>query len=98
VKNPDILAWAGAHKAAGQFLVGFALETQDIEANGRKKLEGKQLDFIVLNTLEEEGAGFGHDTNRIRILDKHNNFETFELKSKSGVALDIINYLKRFLA
>lgn len=98
VKNPDILAWAGEEKKDHQFLVGFALETENIEVNGRKKLEKKNLDFIVMNTLEEEGAGFGHDTNRVRILDKHNNFETFELKSKSGVATDIINYLKRYLA
>lgn len=98
VKNPDILAWAGKHKSERQFLVGFALETANVESNGRQKLEKKNLDLIVMNTLEEEGAGFGHDTNRVRILDKHNNFETFELKSKSGVAMDIINYLKRFLA
>lgn len=98
VKNPDILAWAGANKKEGQVLVGFALETEDLELNGRKKLEKKNLDLIVLNTLEDEGAGFGVDTNRISILDKHNKFETFELKSKKSVAKDILTTINKFVS
>lgn len=98
VKNPDILAWAGQHKKADQLLVGFALETQDLEANAAKKLAAKNLDLIVMNTLQDEGVGFGLETNRIRILDKRNKFETFELKSKTDVARDIINYLKTLIA
>ncbi|OFZ56092.1 MAG: phosphopantothenoylcysteine decarboxylase [Bacteroidetes bacterium RIFCSPHIGHO2_02_FULL_44_7] len=98
VKNPDILGWAGQHKNADQLLVGFALETQDVEVNAAKKLATKNLDLIVMNTLEDEGVGFGLDTNRVRILDKRNKFETFELKSKTAVAQDIINYLKTLIA
>ena len=77
-------------------LVGFALETNNLKENGAKKLEKKNLDFIVLNTLEDKGAGFGHDTNKISILDDHNNFESFELKSKREVAIDIVEYLKNY--
>src|SRR5690606_23847158 len=69
VKNPDILKWAGEHKAEKQILVGFALETTDQEANAKKKLEVKNLDFIVLNSPNDEQAGFGFDTNKITILD-----------------------------
>lgn len=98
IKNPDVLGWAGANKQEGQILVGFALETQNLMEYGKKKLESKNLDLIVLNSLEDSGAGFGVDTNRIRILDKRNNFETFELKSKAEVAQDIVNYLKTYCA
>lgn len=95
VKNPDILLWAGENKTENQTLVGFALETNNLEENGRKKLNKKKLDFIVLNTLQDKGAGFGYDTNKITILDKHNNMESFELKSKKAVAKDIVNYIKK---
>ncbi len=95
VKNPDILMWAGRNKQH-QVLVGFALETNDLELNARKKLAKKNLNFIVMNTLADEGAGFGHDTNKISILDDHNNFKSFELKSKKEVANDIIDYLKNY--
>lgn len=94
VKNPDILAWAGANKAENQKLVGFALETNDAEKHGFDKLKRKNLDFIVVNTLEDKGAGFGVDTNRIKIIDKSNKLISFELKPKHQVALDIVNYLK----
>lgn len=97
VKNPDVLKWAGDNKANNQTLVGFALETQNVVENGRKKLEKKNLNFIVLNTLEDNGAGFGGDTNKIRILDDNNNLEEFELKSKEFVASDIVNYLKEYI-
>ncbi len=94
VKNPDILAWAGANKAENQKLVGFALETNDAEKHGFEKLTRKNLDFIVVNTLEDKGAGFGVDTNRIKIIDKSNKLISFELKPKHQVAIDIVNYLK----
>src|SRR5690606_19438230 len=60
VKNPDILRWAGENKKDKQFLVGFALETNNAIENATSKLKSKNLDLIVLNTLEDEGAGFGH--------------------------------------
>lgn len=93
VKNKDILAWAGSEKKQNQTLVGFALETNDVFVNAKSKLEKKNLDFIVMNTLEDKGAGFAGDTNKISILDNHNNFTSFELKSKSLVAKDIVEYL-----
>jgi phosphopantothenoylcysteine decarboxylase/phosphopantothenate--cysteine ligase len=92
VKNPDILAWAGQHKEA-QKLVGFALETNNATEYGMKKLQSKNLDMIVINTLEDKGAGFAHDTNKISILDSHNNLLSFELKPKSAVAEDIVDYM-----
>lgn len=97
VRNPDILKWAGDHKSNQQTLVGFALETNDLLENGRKKLISKNLDFIILNTLQDKGAGFGVDTNKISILDSHNNLEEFELKPKAEVAKDIVSYLKTYL-
>lgn len=96
IKNPDILLWAGNNKKENQILVGFALETNNIVENGRAKLEKKNLNFIVLNTLEDEGAGFGGDTNKVRILDNHNNLKEFELKSKTKVAKDIVSFLKDY--
>jgi len=95
VKNPDILKWAGENKTK-QVLVGFALETNNLRENAQKKLEKKNLNFIVMNTLADKGAGFGHDTNKISILDDHNNLRSFELKSKKEVAKDIVDYLKNY--
>lgn len=97
IKNPDILAWAGANKAENQKLVGFALETNDAEKHGFDKLKRKNLDFIVVNSLEDKGAGFAVDTNRIKIIDKSNKLISFELKPKHQVALDIVNYLNENL-
>lgn len=94
VRNPDILAWAGANKTANQFLVGFALETNDGVAHAGQKLEKKNLDLIALNTLEEAGTGFKKDTNRIHLLDRNNNLLSFELKEKSAVAEDLVNHIK----
>ncbi len=96
VKNPDILMWAGENKKNDQLLVGFALETENLLENGRKKLEKKNLNCIVLNTLQDSGAGFGVDTNKISILDNHNNLQEFELKSKTEVAADIVDYVKNY--
>jgi len=86
----DIAAALGEEKNNNQILIGFALETNDEIANAQKKLTRKHLDFIVLNSLNEKGAGFQVDTNKITILDKDNNQEIFELKSKKEVAKDII--------
>lgn len=92
IKNPDVLKWAGEHKHPDQLLVGFALETNNILENGKAKLERKNLDFIVINQPETEKTGFGADTNKITLLDNHNNLTKFELKSKKQVANDIVEY------
>ena len=86
----DIAAELGRLKRNKQLVVGFALETNDEIQNAKKKLEKKNLDFIVLNSLNERGAGFQFDTNKITIIDKNNNQQVFELKSKKEVATDII--------
>ncbi len=90
-RTTDILEAIGKAKKAGQVLVGFALETDNEVENARSKMERKNLDLIVLNSLKDSGAGFGHDTNRITIIGKGNFCKEFELKSKREVALDIIN-------
>ncbi len=90
----DIAAELGRLKKEGQILVGFALETNDGLQNAKKKLVSKNLDFIVLNTLEDSGAGFNVDTNKITILDKENKILEYTLKNKADVAVDIVNYLK----
>ena len=88
----DIDAALGQMKTASQRLVGFALETQNEMGNAREKLTRKNLDLIVLNTLRDEGAGFGHDTNKVTILTP-NGQQAFPLKSKAEVAHDIISSL-----
>ncbi|PQJ73538.1 bifunctional phosphopantothenoylcysteine decarboxylase/phosphopantothenate--cysteine ligase CoaBC [Polaribacter butkevichii] len=90
----DILASLGEIKK-NQFLVGFALETNNELANAKEKLKRKNLDAIVLNSLQDKGAGFATDTNKITIIDKDLNEKTFELKSKVEVAKDIINEIIR---
>ena len=75
-------------------MIGFALETENEEINAIAKLKKKNLDAIVLNSLQNEGAGFGVDTNKITIFDKHNNSIPFELKSKREVAKNIADFLK----
>ncbi|MDP3468565.1 MAG: bifunctional phosphopantothenoylcysteine decarboxylase/phosphopantothenate--cysteine ligase CoaBC [Daejeonella sp.] len=89
IKTPDILATLGKEKKTGQILVGFALETNNEEENAIKKLEKKNLDFIVLNSLRDEGAGFKNDSNKITIIDRKLNKKTFDLKPKTEVAADI---------
>ena len=89
VKTIDILAALGKDKKKEQILVGFALETFDEKANAIKKLESKNLDLIVLNSLKDEGAGFKGDTNRVTIIDRQHQKEIVELKSKRDVAKDI---------
>ena len=89
-RTNDILAYMGAAKK-DQFLVGFALETNNEIENAKSKLIEKNLDLVVLNSLKDEGAGFETDTNKITILSKHNKMLRFELKSKHDVASDIVN-------
>jgi phosphopantothenoylcysteine decarboxylase/phosphopantothenate--cysteine ligase len=91
--NPDIAAKMGTIKQAHQILAGFALETDDEELNATKKMQKKNFDFIVLNSLKTEGAGFGTDTNKITIINRQNKKTDYPLKSKRHVANDIINYL-----
>ncbi|MCB0401906.1 MAG: bifunctional phosphopantothenoylcysteine decarboxylase/phosphopantothenate--cysteine ligase CoaBC [Flavobacteriales bacterium] len=87
----DILAALGRDKKNNQLLVGFALETDNELEHAKEKLAKKNLDFIVLNSLKDVGAGFDYDTNKITIIDRDNKTEEFELKSKSEVARDILN-------
>lgn len=92
----DIAETLGRMKKKGQILVGFALESDNETRNAICKIEKKNLDFIVLNSLREEGSGFGTDTNRVTIIDRDNNIEEFELKPKKEVAIDIINKLEEY--
>ena len=92
--NSDIAASLGAVKGEHQHLVGFALETNNAEENARLKLEKKNLDFIVLNSLEDKGAGFACDTNKVTIIDKENK-STYPLKSKKEVAKDIVAHIAK---
>jgi len=95
VPTEDILAHLGENKKENQFLVGFALETNNEIDNAKNKLQRKNLDLIVLNSLQNKGAGFGHDTNQVTILDKNNNTYDFELKSKRMVAKDILQTIEK---
>ena len=90
VQNPDILATLGSMKHAGQTLVGFALETDNEEANAQHKLEKKNLDYIVLNSLRDKGAGFGVDTNKVTIIGRNGSRKESPLMSKQEVAHLII--------
>jgi phosphopantothenoylcysteine decarboxylase/phosphopantothenate--cysteine ligase len=91
VKTKDIAASLGKLKHNGQIIVGFALETEQEKENAVKKLEAKNFDLIVLNSLNDQGAGFGHDTNKITIIDRDKQAKSFALKSKKEVAEDIVN-------
>ena len=90
VPTKDIAAELGAAKRPGQLIIGFALETNNEMENARLKMARKNFDFIVLNSLNDKGAGFGYDTNKIVILGKNNKIQSFELKSKKDVAADIV--------
>jgi len=93
VKTPDIALALGSRKREGQWIVGFALETNDELTNAKAKLERKNMDLIVLNSLRDEGAGFGTDTNKITLIWRNNNIREFGLKAKSAVARDIAEAL-----
>ena len=86
----DIARTLGSTKKKEQLIVGFALETDNELENALGKLKRKNLDLIVLNSLRDQGAGFGTDTNKVTLIDKYNNIDKFELKSKDEVALDIL--------
>lgn len=92
VKNPDILQGLGQMKQ-NQILVGFALETQNEIENATEKLHKKNLDFIVLNSLQDKEAGFQKNTNKVSIISKKNEILKFDAKEKSGVAKDILNFI-----
>jgi len=92
-KTTDILATLGAAKRADQLLVGFALETNNELAQAQAKLEKKNLDFIVLNSMQDKGAGFAGDENKITIINRNKEQINFPLKSKKEVAKDICNYI-----
>lgn len=89
-KTKDILASLGAIKKE-QFLIGFALETENEIENAKLKIQKKNLDLIVLNSLQDEGAGFKKETNKVTFIDKDFKIEPMELKSKESVAVDILN-------
>ncbi len=89
----DILASLGKIKTGTQKLVGFALETNDALDNARAKLERKQADYIVLNTLQDAGAGFGHDTNKVTILSRQGTVTELPLQSKKAIARAIVNHI-----
>ncbi len=88
-KTKDILASLGEQKK-NQFLIGFALETENEIDNAKLKIQKKNLDLIVLNSLNDEGAGFGKLTNKVTFIDKNFSIEPIELKTKEEVAKDII--------
>ena len=92
-KTKDILASLGERKI-NQFLIGFALETENEIENAILKIQKKNLDLIVLNSLQDQGAGFGKPTNKVTFIDKHLNIEPMELKSKEAVADDILQKVK----
>lgn len=93
----DIAACMGQMKRTDQTLVGFALETNDEEPNAIHKLQSKNLDFIVLNSLNDKGAGFGVDTNKITIFDNNGNRTPFDLKPKTECAADIVDRLEEII-
>lgn len=96
--TPDIAAAMGRMKHDGQFLVGFALETNDEHTAAKHKLESKNLDFIVLNSLRDEGAGFMVDTNKVTIIERNGQSTEYPLKPKTEVARDIVDRLESIIS
>jgi phosphopantothenoylcysteine decarboxylase/phosphopantothenate--cysteine ligase len=90
-KTTDIAGTLGGMKKPGQLIIGFALETENELSHAQDKLARKNFDYIVLNSLNDPGAGFAHDTNKITVIDKDKNVRHFNLKSKDEVAQDILN-------
>jgi len=93
----DIAAAMGQRKSEGQVLVGFALETDNEEEHALRKLEKKNLDLMVLNSMQDRGAGFGTDTNRVSMIDRMGNIEKYELKPKAEVAVDLVQRVLKIL-
>ncbi|HAP50865.1 MAG TPA: bifunctional phosphopantothenoylcysteine decarboxylase/phosphopantothenate--cysteine ligase CoaBC, partial [Porphyromonadaceae bacterium] len=97
VKNPDIARMVGEQKRPGQVTVGFALETDNEEVNALGKMERKNLDMIVLNSLRDKGAGFQTDTNRVTIYHRNGDVIAGECKAKTEVAADIVEEIVKML-
>jgi phosphopantothenoylcysteine decarboxylase/phosphopantothenate--cysteine ligase len=97
-KTKDIAAELGKQKTPQQIVVGFALETDNELQNAIEKLHKKNMDFIVLNSMQHKGAGFGHDTNMVTFIDKNGNVTKFDLKPKAEVAKDIADYTYKMIA
>lgn len=93
----DILAWMGTQKKKGQLLIGFALETHDERRNAEEKIVRKNLDLIVLNSLNDAGAGFGHDTNKVTLIDAGKNADELPLMSKAETARAILDRIEKLL-
>ena len=93
VKNPDIVSWASNNKKENQLTIGFALETNNEKENALEKLKKKNMNIIILNSLNEKGAGFEKDTNKITIFDSKGDTKIFDLKHKKSVAIDIFDYI-----
>jgi len=93
IKNPDILATLGKNKTKGQFLVGFALETNNELKNAKEKLTKKNLDMIVLNSLNDSGAGFGYDTNKVTIITTNKKSIAIPLQHKGKVAQELVKFI-----
>jgi phosphopantothenoylcysteine decarboxylase/phosphopantothenate--cysteine ligase len=94
----DILGWMGGVKRAGQLLIGFALETDDARHNAEEKLVRKNLDLIVLNSLRDAGAGFGHDTNKVTLIDASTNATDLPLMSKPDVARALLDHAEKLIS
>ncbi len=97
VKTEDILKTVGSQKKDNQIVVGFALETENGISNAKKKLHTKNIDFIVLNEMNESGVGFKTKTNKITIINKNDEIVEFDLKPKSEVALDVLNTIYQYI-
>jgi phosphopantothenoylcysteine decarboxylase/phosphopantothenate--cysteine ligase len=97
IKNPDIISWASENRGAKQFVVGFALETNNALEFALIKLDSKKMDMIVLNSMEDKEAGFKKETNKITILDKKKGKYSFPAKSKREVASDIIDTIFKLM-
>ena len=93
IKTGDIAGTLGLQKKDRQLLVGFALETENELEHAKDKLHRKNFDYIILNSLNDAGSGFAHDTNKITVIDKLENVQHFPLKSKHKVAQDILNII-----
>lgn len=96
IANPDIVEWASTNKEDKQITVGFALETNNEKENALLKLSRKKMDMIILNSLNEKGAGFETDTNKISIFDSKGQHQEFSLKQKTEVASDIFKYINDY--
>ena len=94
VKNVDIAATLGLTKRTEQFAVGFALETTNELAHARDKLHRKNFDLVVLNSLRDAGAGFGHDTNKVSVLDRAGRVVTFDLMAKADLATELVRLVQ----